>query len=227
MTIGYGLMTRVDDTSNIAERALFPLVAALGTGCLFQIPLIALQAAMPLKDLATSTASFIFVRQLGGTIGVSIGQAIWSSSLRTRAAKLTGVTINTAASTLIESVHTLRTDYPDPAQRAKVIHAYTRSIATIWVALTPMAGFCFVIVLFIRAYTLKRAVVRGGAPEKKVAAAETETEEGGDLEKGQPVDDEREGEERQREENVIAEKRVEASLENSAMEVSAPGDKQT
>lgn len=62
-----------------AERALFPLVAAIGTGCLFQIPLIALQAAMPLKDLATSTASFIFVRQLGGTIGVSIGQAIWSS----------------------------------------------------------------------------------------------------------------------------------------------------
>ena len=61
------------------ERVFYPLIAALGTGCLFQIPLIALQAAMPLKDMATSTATYVFVRQLGGTVGVSIGQAIWSS----------------------------------------------------------------------------------------------------------------------------------------------------
>lgn len=104
MALGYGLMIRLDDTSNMyvfhhirlvsianifrsscacyicrAERALFPLVAALGTGCLFQIPLIGLQAAMPLKDMATSTSAFVFLRQLGGTIGISIGQAIWSS----------------------------------------------------------------------------------------------------------------------------------------------------
>ena len=39
-----------DDDENRAEQVLYPLVAALGLGCLFQVPLIALQAAMPLKD---------------------------------------------------------------------------------------------------------------------------------------------------------------------------------
>lgn len=44
-----------------------------------KIPLIALQAAMPLKDMATSTSTFGFIRTLGGTIGISIGQVVFSS----------------------------------------------------------------------------------------------------------------------------------------------------
>lgn len=44
-----------------------------------QTPLIGLQAAMPLKDMATSTAAFILIRTLGGTIGIAVGQAIISS----------------------------------------------------------------------------------------------------------------------------------------------------
>lgn len=44
-----------------------------------QTPLIGLQAAMPLKDMATTTAAFILIRTLGGTIGISVGQAIISS----------------------------------------------------------------------------------------------------------------------------------------------------
>lgn len=38
-----------------------------------------MQAAMPNKDMATSTAAVGLVRQLGSTIGVSVGQAIWTS----------------------------------------------------------------------------------------------------------------------------------------------------
>ncbi|KAF5311390.1 hypothetical protein D9758_018812 [Tetrapyrgos nigripes] len=76
-TLGYGLMIMLDSHSNIAEKVLYPLVAALGVGALFQTPLIALQAAMPLKDVATSTAAFGFLRTLGGTVGISIGQAVF------------------------------------------------------------------------------------------------------------------------------------------------------
>ena len=61
-----------------AEKVLYLLVSALGVGCLFQTPLIGLQAAMPLKDMATSTSTFGFIRTLGGTVGISVGQAILS-----------------------------------------------------------------------------------------------------------------------------------------------------
>jgi hypothetical protein len=45
-----------------AEKEIFPLIATLGIGCLFQVPLIALQAAMPLKDMATASSGYYFLR---------------------------------------------------------------------------------------------------------------------------------------------------------------------
>lgn len=167
MTLGYGLMTMLDDTSNVSERALYPLVTALGTGCLFQIPLIALQAAMPLKDMATSTSTFMFVRQLGGTVGISIGQTIWASTLRQKAEKLTSISIDTSAAALVQSVRSLRTLYPDASQYKQVIHAYTSSLATIWLCLTPIIGASFFLSLSIRAYTLKRKIIRQGKDDKE------------------------------------------------------------
>jgi hypothetical protein len=70
--------TRLTFSGQRAKKELYPFVAALGIGCLFQVwpltvahsnslicsqtPLIALQAAMPLKDMATSTGAFGFLR---------------------------------------------------------------------------------------------------------------------------------------------------------------------
>lgn len=79
MTLGMGLMIMLDYTSSLyvfpipnscrhahpiysARQEILPLIAALGTGCLFQVPLIALQAAMPLKDMATASSGFMFIR---------------------------------------------------------------------------------------------------------------------------------------------------------------------
>ncbi|KAF8415614.1 hypothetical protein L210DRAFT_3585405, partial [Boletus edulis BED1] len=44
------------------EQELFPLVAALGVGFLFQVPIVALQAAMPAEDMATATSAYMFLR---------------------------------------------------------------------------------------------------------------------------------------------------------------------
>ena len=43
---------------------------------------------MPLKDMATSTGAFVLIRMLGGTIGISIGDAIYSSELIKRLRKI-------------------------------------------------------------------------------------------------------------------------------------------
>ncbi|TDL24822.1 MFS amino acid permease [Rickenella mellea] len=178
MTVGYGLMTQLDDRSNVAERALFPLVAALGIGCLFQTPLIGLQAAMPLKDMATSTSTFGFLRTLGGTVGISAGQAIYSGMLRKRARKMKDIQFDTSPAALSQMARQLPIVFPDPKQRAEVIHAYTRSIANIWLVMTPILGAGFCMVLLIRSYTLRRVVVRRSCPGET-----TENVSNTDLEK--------------------------------------------
>lgn len=51
----------------------------------------AIQAAMPLKDMATATAAYGFMRTLAGTIGISIGDAVYTSELRRRLGGIDGV----------------------------------------------------------------------------------------------------------------------------------------
>ncbi|KAF8911966.1 MFS amino acid permease [Gymnopilus junonius] len=175
-TTGMGLMTMLSSTSSTAVKVVYPLIAALGLGCLFQTPLIGLQAAMPIKDMATSTATFGFIRTLGATVGISIGQAIYSSTLRKKIVHIPNLgDINTSPVALSESVRQLK-NIPDPITRAAVIGAYAKSISEIWLVMTPILGACVIMVLFIRKYTLKRTIVRAEQDKK--------TPEG-DLEKGQ------------------------------------------
>ncbi|KDQ61019.1 hypothetical protein JAAARDRAFT_32018 [Jaapia argillacea MUCL 33604] len=171
MVLGFGLMIRMDDTSNGAENELYPLVAALGLGSLFQVPLIALQAAMPLKDMATSTSTFMFIRTLGGTIGISIGEAILSSTLQRRIKSIPGLTIDTSPAALNQEVRQLG-NLVDPAQQKALIHAFTRSISTIWLVNTPLIGFAFFLSFFLRHYTLKRVTVKSGAAKGDVESGQ-------------------------------------------------------
>jgi MFS family permease len=190
LTTGVGLMILLDAHSSAVRKVFFPLLTGLGVGTVFQSPLIGLQAAMPLKDLATSTATFLFLRTLGGTVGISIGQAIYSSILRIKIRNIANVTLNTSPGALLQSVGKLKT-IPDPTARAAVIQAYAQSISKIWLVSTPTAGACLIMVLFLREYSLKRTIVRAEDVEKAAAAipAEPEQEENPEERESEPTND--------------------------------------
>ncbi|KAI9446080.1 MFS general substrate transporter [Lactarius indigo] len=166
LILGWGLMTTLDDHSNTAEKVLYLLITALGIGCLFQTPLIALQAAMPLKDMATSTGAFNFLRTLGGAVGISIGQAIYTSILKRKIDRIPDLSgFDTSPAALARSVKKLK-NLPQP-KRGQIIHAYAQSISAIWAFNAPVVGVGFIMVLFIKAYTLKRTIIRGGVDTKQ------------------------------------------------------------
>jgi len=174
MTLGWGLMTMLDNTSNTAEKEIYPLITAIGIGCLFQTPLIALQAAMPIKDMATSTGAFVFLRTLGGTVGITVGEAIISSVLQQRLSSIPGISsMDTSATGLNDSIRTIP-QISDPTLRNELMHAYTKAISTIWIVNTPLVGVGFIMIIFVRAYSLKRNIVKNGGAK-------------GDLEKAQPT----------------------------------------
>ncbi|KAI0044548.1 MFS amino acid permease [Auriscalpium vulgare] len=157
--IGFGLLILLDDKSSVAVQEIYPLIAGLGIGGLFELPYVALQAAMPLKDMATSTGSLGLIRTIGSTVGVSLGQAIWSSELRRRIAKLPNLSISTSNGGLADNIRQLKNIEP-PELRQQVMHAYTKSISTIWIVDTPLIAICLFLVLFLKKYTLKRVIVR-------------------------------------------------------------------
>jgi hypothetical protein len=86
--------------------------------------------------------------------------------------------------------------------RAEVIDAYARSISTIWIAMTPIVGVCFILCEFrwlgrcpadpisllalgIRKYTLQRTTVRGKANDGDGGTEKENT----DIEKADRHDD--------------------------------------
>jgi len=159
MTLGFGLMIQLDYNSSAAKQEIFLLVTGLGIGCLFQPPLIALQASMPLAEMATSTATFGLMRTLGGTIGIAVGDAILTSELSRRLPKIQGFNSSSGVG-LSGNIQSLSQIMPIEL-RNQVLHAYSKSISLIWLVCTPLSFVALVSILFIKKYTLRRKVVRG------------------------------------------------------------------
>ncbi|KIK79858.1 hypothetical protein PAXRUDRAFT_260844 [Paxillus rubicundulus Ve08.2h10] len=164
MTLGMGLMSTLDYTSSDAEKEIFPLIATLGIGCLFQIPLVALHAAMPLNDMATASSGYFFLRTVGGAVGIAIGQTIISTVLPKKLASIANISslaLGDSAAALNDSVSKIHL-IPDVTLRNAVLHAWSRSIATIWITCTPLCGVALILTLFLRAYSLNRKTVQSG-----------------------------------------------------------------
>ena len=84
LTLGTGLLIDLGYPFNTAKSVIYLLITGVGVGGLFQTPLIALQAAMPSRDMATATGSLVLFRLLGGATGVAIGGTILNNELASR-----------------------------------------------------------------------------------------------------------------------------------------------
>ncbi|KAJ7618403.1 MFS general substrate transporter [Roridomyces roridus] len=188
-TLGYGLMIMLNEKSSLALQIILPTIAGFGIGGLFLPPLLGLQAAMPVKEMATSSTTFGLFRSLGATIGLSIGQTIWSGVVQSRIGKIEGLTVDLSGAALADSIRTIQNIQPESV-RQQVYHVYTKGISDIWLFNTPIMALCLVGTLFLKKYTLKRRIIRkakNGAGVEVSPGTSTPTPLD-DPEKGPPVD---------------------------------------
>lgn len=156
--LGYALIGSLDNTSSVAQQEIYLLIAGIGCGSLFQAPYIALQAAMPVADMPSSTSTIGLIRSVGGTTGIAMGSSIFASLLKR---KLAGIAGYTPQSANITSDVTGLTAIMPAAVRDQVLHAYTRSLQSIWFLGAPLSFVGFVLCCFLKHYALdQREVVR-------------------------------------------------------------------
>ncbi|KAJ7095709.1 major facilitator superfamily domain-containing protein [Mycena belliarum] len=183
MTIGAGLLISLSEKSNVGMEMGYTLIQGIGTGFLFQPPLIALQAAMPLKDMAACTGAFYLVRTLGTTMGVSLGGVAFQSQLAVRLRAIPGLAGTSTQANI------LRGNYKDisrvaPAElRQQVIVALSRSLRTIFIMLLPLAAATILLSLLVRHYSLERNFVRQNeqTEEAPKPAPSVDIDEKGDV----------------------------------------------
>lgn len=77
--VGYGLLSRLDETSATAYWAGAQCICAAGLGVLTTTTLPAIQAPLSEVDQAITTATWGFVRSFGGIWGVAIPAAVFNS----------------------------------------------------------------------------------------------------------------------------------------------------
>jgi EmrB/QacA subfamily drug resistance transporter len=81
MTVGALLLALVGADTPVWESALCMLVFGLGLGNVMQPITLAVQNAMPPKDIGVATSSATFFRQMGGTIGTAVFLSVLFSTV--------------------------------------------------------------------------------------------------------------------------------------------------
>ncbi|KAK8007240.1 hypothetical protein PG989_001230 [Apiospora arundinis] len=149
LTLGNGLYIQLDVDSSLGSTIAFQLVAAIGTGLLFQPPLIALQALVPPQKTASATATLGLVRNLSTSIAIMVGDVVFANGLISRRSGLInqGVPMDMAdrfSGSSAASDVTLVSTIQDSHIQLVVKEAYAGSLQAVWILCTCVAA-CAVI----------------------------------------------------------------------------------
>jgi hypothetical protein len=77
--VGAGLITTYNITIPFSRWVGFQILAGIGVGVGFQIPLLAVQTVLPIEDIPIGTACVMFFQSLGGALFISIAQSVFAS----------------------------------------------------------------------------------------------------------------------------------------------------
>ena len=156
LTIGTGLYIKFNATSSIGNIIGFQILTGLGSGCLFEPPLIALQAMVKQEDTATATSTMGFLRGLSVALSVVVGGVAFQNSMESRSSVLrnaglpsniTGELNGANAAANVGLVHLLA---DRPAQQLVVREAFAWSIRNMWIMYTCVSFVGVVASFFVK-----------------------------------------------------------------------------
>ena len=161
LTLGNGLLIHFGVTTKVAELIISQLVVGIGSGMLFEPPLIALQAQVAQDEVATTTATFGFIRNLATSSSIVIGGVVFQNGMDIQAlhlqeaglsANLTQAFSGHAAAANVILVGSIE----DPNQAMQVKEAFAWSLRNMWVMCTCIASLGIVASVFITKTHLSR-----------------------------------------------------------------------
>jgi hypothetical protein len=175
--LGMFLMSRLGVHTSALERGGYMLILGLGLGMTMPVLTLAVQNALPFKDIGTGTSSNLFFRNMGSSFGTAIFGAILSNRL---AAYLKHDLPSSMSSQLTSSGggtslsrSSLQAASDQAAQHGFhglfdiVLKDFTSSMSVVFESAAAIMVIAFVLSLFLKQVELRRP----GAPSKSAAAA--------------------------------------------------------
>ena len=168
MAAGLLLFSTLGATGSRVTAALFMVVFGAGFGMVTQILVVAIQNAVEPREIGTATAAANLFRALGGSVGVAVYGAIFTSGLRhwlplelphrvSRGITATGIQATPGR------IHVL-----SPTVQHGIAHAVGNSLHEVFIVAAPIALLGFVVVLLLREKPLRgraSAAPQSSAPQ--------------------------------------------------------------
>ncbi|CEJ89129.1 hypothetical protein VHEMI04991 [[Torrubiella] hemipterigena] len=161
MTIGLGLFIDLGSVPNWGKIIPFQMIAGFGVGPNFQAPLIAIQANIEPRDIGAATSSFQFARQIGTSVAVTVGGAIFNNVMNKQQDMLKAALTPEQASLFTgdhaaASITIIDTLPNDRDQIQTVKNAYWNALQTMYIFFTCVCFIGLLISSLIRQATLSK-----------------------------------------------------------------------
>ncbi|CAG5175311.1 uncharacterized protein ALTATR162_LOCUS8044 [Alternaria atra] len=156
--IGFGLLTLLDEST--VRWAIFQLIVGAGLGMSLSTLLPAIMAGLPETDVASSTATYSFVRTFGYVWGVTIAATIFNRVFDQNLALISSPTLREQLSGgqaygFASQARVVRGTIA-PNIWVEVIEVYRRSLRTIWWLGMGISIVCFCLVWVERSIPLRK-----------------------------------------------------------------------
>jgi EmrB/QacA subfamily drug resistance transporter len=169
MTVGLGLLTRLNVGTSTTTTSLYLFVLGLGLGSTMQVLVLAVQNSVDFSILGAATSGVTLARGIGGSLGTALFGTVFSTQLRSQLrGALTGpLARQVAAGGRLTGAQVVRLP---PAGRAAYQHAYVHSLEPVFAMAAGVAAFGFVLSLFLQERPLRDSAATSTGLEDGLAA---------------------------------------------------------
>ncbi|KFY05017.1 hypothetical protein O988_00340 [Pseudogymnoascus sp. VKM F-3808] len=140
-SIGQGLLSTLTPNSSIGKWIGYQVIVGFGRGLGLQITFIAIQNSVPSSMVPIATSLLTFTQILGGTVILSMGQTIFTASLR-NTIPIYAAGVSTAKVIAVGAAG-LRQAFPDPQVLGGVLVAYSLSVGRVYYLAIGCSGVAF------------------------------------------------------------------------------------
>jgi EmrB/QacA subfamily drug resistance transporter len=150
-TIGMALLTQLNVHTSTVATSLYMLVIGFGLGMVMQVLVLAVQNAVPPRDMGVATSGSIMFRQIGGSVGIAAFGAIFANHLRTNLARTLPPGVHGPTSATPKAVKAL-----PPSVHTLYIHAFSNALHPMFLVGAVVSGIAFLLTWFLREVPLRR-----------------------------------------------------------------------
>ncbi|KAK2048224.1 major facilitator superfamily transporter [Colletotrichum somersetense] len=155
-TLGAGLMCLMRPSTTVPQWIWLNIPIGIGTGMLFPAMALSIQAACAPALNGQAAAFYSFLRTFGQSVGVAVSGVIFQNAFRTKLAQIPALAhvaeeYSRDATIVVDVIK--RMPKGDP-MRADLVEAYCDALRAIWISLIAFAGFCMLLSVTVKKYSL-------------------------------------------------------------------------